>query len=199
MLGALADGPEGDPLLRSGARAGDHLFVTGPLGGRRPGCACCGPGPGPGDRTSEAAIRAYRRPVARLGEGEAARLSGATAAIDVSDGLVADLGHLAGSSGVGIELDDLPVADGATRPEALDGGEDYELVVATAARRLVAAFAAAGLRPPLAIGRCTDQRGEAPWTGALAGRRMAPPLLTGGPVRRPRSVGPGRSLSKPQR
>jgi thiamine-monophosphate kinase len=164
VFGSLGQGP--GPLLRSGARAGDRLFVTGPLGGSAAGLRLLRAGTGPGDRASEALIRAYRRPVARWVEGEAARLSGATAAIDVSDGLVADVGHLASSSGVGIELDDLPVADGATRPEALHGGEDYELVIATGRPGpLVAAFADAGLRPPLAIGRCTDQVG----TGTLDG------------------------------
>jgi thiamine-monophosphate kinase len=166
VFGSLGEGPGEDPLLRSGARAGDHLFVTGPLGGSAAGLRLLRAGPGPGDRTSEALVRAYRRPVARWGEGAAARRSGATAAIDVSDGLVADLGHLASSSGVGIELDDLPVADGATRLDALHGGEDYELVIATGRPDpLVGAFAAAGLRPPLAIGRCTDRVG----TGTLDG------------------------------
>jgi thiamine-monophosphate kinase len=166
VLGSIGAGPGEDPLLRSGARAGDHLFVTGPLGGSAAGLRLLRAGTGPGDPTSEALVGAYRRPRARWGEGQAARRAGATAAIDVSDGLVADLGHLAGSSRVGIELDDLPVADGATRPEALHGGEDYELVIATGRPDLMAgAFAAAGLRPPLAIGRCTDQMG----TGTLDG------------------------------
>ena len=49
--------------------------------------------------------------------------------IDVSDGLGADLGHLADASGVGFRLDVVPVADGATESQALGGGEDYELIV----------------------------------------------------------------------
>ena len=48
--------------------------------------------------------------------------------IDVSDGLCADLGHLADASGVGVALDQVPVGEGATLDEALTGGEDYELV-----------------------------------------------------------------------
>ena len=53
------------------------------------------------------------------------------AMIDVSDGLLADLGHVADASGVGFRLDRVPVSPGATIEEALGGGEDYELVVAT--------------------------------------------------------------------
>ncbi|HEX3460951.1 MAG TPA: hypothetical protein VHT49_08600, partial [Acidimicrobiales bacterium] len=102
-------------------------------------------------------LRAHRRPVARLEEGETARLAGADAAIDLSDGLVADIRHLARASGVGIDLGEVPVAPGATREEALGGGEDYELLVATGdPGRLQQGFAEAGLRPPIPIGRCTE-------------------------------------------
>jgi thiamine-monophosphate kinase len=104
---------DGEPVLRSGARDGDGVFVTGPLGA--------------------AAAASYRfgptwAPVARIAEGVAARRAGATAMIDVSDGFVADLGHLLDASGVGVVLDDVPVARGATREQALGGGEDYELI-----------------------------------------------------------------------
>jgi thiamine-monophosphate kinase len=88
-------------------------------------------------------------------------LSGARAAIDISDGLVADIRHLARASGVGIELDDLPVAPGSTTEEVLGGGEEYELIVATGdAGRMQHEFATAGLRPPIVIGRCTDDPGR---------------------------------------
>ena len=65
--------------------------------------------------------RADRRPMARLEAGETGRLAGASAAIDVSDGLASDLRHLGRSSGVGIALDRVPVADGASISEALLG------------------------------------------------------------------------------
>jgi thiamine-monophosphate kinase len=165
IMGTLRAETDQGPLLRSGARPGDGLFVTGPLGGSAAGLRflrlqdAAGP-------AAEALIRAYRRPVARLREGEAARIAGATAAIDISDGLTSDLGHLAASSGVGIELDAVPVADGATEEEALGGGEEYELLVATGDRHgLLSAFRAAGLRPPLAIGRCTEQVGQLTFRG----------------------------------
>ena len=71
-------------------------------------------------------------------------------------------GHVAEASGVGLELEagESVVVAGATRHEALAGGEEYELVLATPdPDGLVEAFRAAGLRPPLAIGRCTGEDG----------------------------------------
>lgn len=159
---------DASPLLRSGARPGHQLFVTGPLGRSAAGLRMLrdpagGSQVGTGVHPSGAAadlVRAHRRPVARLAEGEAARRSGASAAIDLSDGLVADLVHLAEASNVGVALDRVPVAEGATVEEALGGGEDYELVVATGAPDdLLAAFRAAELPPPLPLGRCTDRAG----------------------------------------
>ncbi len=165
VLGVLRVGSEHPPLLRSGANPGDRLFVTGPLGGSAAGLRLLRSG-ARGDEdatevTTPALVRSHRRPVARLHEGETARLSGAGAAIDISDGLVADSGHLARASGVGIALDRLPVVDGGTRAEALHGGEEYELLIATGEPdRLVEAFEAAGLRPPVPIGVCTAKLGE---------------------------------------
>ncbi len=123
-------------------------------------------GRAPTAKAGPASCRAYRRPAARLVEGETARHAGAGAAIDISDGLVADSGHLGRASGVGIALDALPVVDGATRDEALHGGEEYELLIATGdPDRLVRNFRAAGLRPPLPIGICTDRAGQATLDG----------------------------------
>ena len=102
------DGP--GPVLRSGARPGDGVFVTGPLG------------------EVAAAGYAVGRRRARLSEGQAARRAGATAMIDVSDGFAADLAHVLDASGVGVEVEHVPVADGATEAQALGGGEDYELL-----------------------------------------------------------------------
>ncbi|HTZ08165.1 MAG TPA: AIR synthase-related protein, partial [Acidimicrobiales bacterium] len=119
------------------------------------------------DGADAALVLAHRRPRARLAEGETARLAGCRALVDVSDGLAADLGHLASASGVGYRLDAVPVAEGATLDEALGGGEDYELVLATPdPEALVAAFAAAGLAPPLALGRCSADTAERTLAGA---------------------------------
>jgi len=100
---------------RAGARPGDLLVVTGPLG------------------AAGAAFRAGRlvRPPLRVEEG--CRLAAvATAMLDVSDGLAPDAGHLAARSGcrLAIELERVPLADGATL-EDLGFGEDYELLAAT--------------------------------------------------------------------
>ncbi|MGH9093271.1 MAG: AIR synthase-related protein, partial [Acidimicrobiales bacterium] len=103
--------------------------------------------------------------------GQAARAAGASAMIDVSDGLAIDLHRMADASGVGFRLDTVPVAPGATREEALGGGEDYELVVATAdPDALAGAFAAAGLRAPVVFGRCTGDPADRLLGGEPLGR-----------------------------
>jgi thiamine-monophosphate kinase len=96
--------------------------------------------------------------VARLVDGTVARLGGAHAMIDVSDGLALDLHRLADASGVGFQLGTVPVGEGATLDEALGGGEDYELLIAVAEADVVGLiddFAAAGLRKPWRIGAVT--------------------------------------------
>jgi thiamine-monophosphate kinase len=82
--------------------------------------------------------------------------------IDVSDGLALDLHRVADASGVGFELGDVPVAEGATLDEALGGGEDYELLIAVSAAgaaSLLDAFAADDLRAPIRIGSFTADPG----------------------------------------
>jgi thiamine-monophosphate kinase len=87
--------------------------------------------------------------------------------IDVSDGLAADLRHVADASQVGVVLERVPVAIGVNRvsndPEsmALGGGEDYELLFTAPDRDVVeSTFAERGLGKPLCIGRCTDDPGQ---------------------------------------
>jgi thiamine-monophosphate kinase len=166
-VGTLEGGPEPPALLRSGAAPGDTLFATGPLGGAAAALRELRRGAAPPFDLASL----FLRPRARIAEGEAARTAGASAAIDVSDGLVADAGHLGDASGVGIAFDEVPAEPGATLEDALYGGEDYELVVATGAPpRLVAAFEEAGLAAPLLIGRCTARSGER----TLAGEPLQP-------------------------
>jgi thiamine-monophosphate kinase len=182
-VGTLEAGSDPPALLRSGAAPGDTLFVTGPLGAAAAGLRLLrerstsreslGLARGPESALESDLEARFLRPRARLTEGEVARRAGASSAVDVSDGLAADVGHLGDASGVGIALDDVPVEPGASLEEALHGGEDYELVLATAdPSRLLAAFGAAGLEGPLRIGCCTAARGER----TLAGK----PLGSGG-------------------
>ena len=88
--------------------------------------------------------------------------------IDVSDGFAADLGHVADASGVGFELDHLPIAPGATRAEALGGGEDYVLVFC-APRDEAVRRSFAGLAPPHRLGVCIDD----PFRRVLDGEELA--------------------------
>jgi thiamine-monophosphate kinase len=131
---------DGDPVLRSGARPGNLLLVTGPLG------------------AASAALRERRampRVTPRVAEGTAARQGGATAMLDLSDGLLMDLRRLAEASEVGVVVDDVPVAGGATREDALGGGDDYELLFSAPS---LPAFP--GLAAPVVIGRCTADAAE---------------------------------------
>jgi thiamine-monophosphate kinase len=157
VLGTLDDGPR--PVTRSGAGPGDALFVTGPCGGSAAGLRLRRAG-----TRDHRLVEVHRRPVARLEEGLVARRAGATAMIDVSDGLGLDAHRMALASGVGLRLAVAgtgAVADGATADEAMGGGEDYELVMATGdPDGLLEGFAAAGLRPPIPLGRCTTDPAE---------------------------------------
>ncbi len=150
----------GPAVLRSGARPGDAVFVTGPLGGSAAGLRVLR-AQGPTAADPEGAARAHRRPEARLAEGRAARAAGATAMMDISDGLGLDAHRLARASGVGLALGEVPVAPGATPGEALGGGEDYELLIAAPDDgRLERTFASTGLRVPIRIGVCTSDPAE---------------------------------------
>ena len=133
-LTALGTVPEGQALRRSGAEAGHDLWVSGTLGDAALGLELL-----TGDLKLPAAamvflIDRYRRPQPRLALG--ARLRGvASAGLDVSDGLLADLGHILEASEVGatVEAERLPLslaARGApaTREAALTGGDDYEIL-----------------------------------------------------------------------
>ncbi|MGQ7245832.1 thiamine-phosphate kinase [Halomonas sp. V046] len=134
-------------LRRDGAKAGDILAVTGSLGGGAGGLKAWQQG----QRCLDDPLLArYLLPWPRLAAGQS--LAGlASAAIDISDGLLADLEHLVTASGLGAELDveALPLAEGlvarlgqsAARDAALGGGDDYELLVALAPARVARAQA----------------------------------------------------------
>ena len=96
VLGACTQ----SPVLRSGARAGDVLALAGRQGWAAGGLAVLGRG----FRSPRVLVDAYRRPEPPYDAGPAAADAGATAMIDVSDGLLADAGHLAADSGVAIDV-----------------------------------------------------------------------------------------------
>lgn len=130
-------------VLRSGARVGDVVVVTGALGGSAAGLRLTALRAMPNEK-QRALIRHHLRPLARVGEASVLARYGATAMIDVSDGLALDLSQLCTASGAGARIDvaSVPIEAGATLEDALSGGEDYELLAtlpdedaAAAARR----------------------------------------------------------------
>jgi thiamine-monophosphate kinase len=153
--------PEGTALLRSGARPGDEIWVSGAPGRAAQGLA---------HRQGRIALddpadclAALHRPQPRVALGLALREAGlATAAIDVSDGLLADLGHILTASGVAATLR-LAVSPEPTFAEQcfLSGGDDYELCFSTPAGRHeeVPALSASLSLPLTCIGRV--EAGEA--------------------------------------
>ncbi|HEY0240276.1 MAG TPA: thiamine-phosphate kinase [Friedmanniella sp.] len=131
------------PVRRSGARPGDVLAVAGQLGWAAAGLLVLSRG----FRSPRATIEVQRVPNVPYGQGAVAARAGATAMVDVSDGLLADLGHVARASGVSIDVDttrlEIPEAletvGAATRVDplllVLTGGEDHALVATFPAGR----------------------------------------------------------------
>jgi len=139
LYGTVPDDGLGPPLLRSAARPGDRVAVTGSLGRSAAGLKLLhGERQAPPEVLAELR-RAHNHPWPRVREGQALRAAGVRAALDISDGLAGDVGHMAQLSGVAVRLwaERLPVHPYVAQvfgeealPLALFGGEEYELVFA---------------------------------------------------------------------
>jgi thiamine-monophosphate kinase len=140
------------PLLRSGARPGDTVYVTGALGG--PGAALAALRQGRPDVPYRGR---FAHPVPRIAEARWLAANGATAAIDISDGLFADARHLAAASNVHltIEAERIPRIGGVAPFDALVSGEEYELLLTGRAIDARAFRERFGI-PLTAIGRVSD-------------------------------------------
>jgi len=166
---AIGEASRRKPLLRAGARLGDGVFVSGTIGDAALGLLVLKGG----IRTLPARHRRfladrYHLPEPRLGLGRA--VAGlATSAMDISDGLVGDLGHICAASGRGAEIDlaAVPVSPAAKAAGArhaltrITGGDDYELLFTAPARaesRLRAIAKKAGV-PIARIGHIVARRG----------------------------------------
>jgi thiamine-monophosphate kinase len=203
VVGRLTD-PDA-AVRRDGAAAGETVAVTGEVGGAAAGLLLLERDDlaGAVDADTGAALRRrHLQPAPRLSAGAALAAAGASAMIDVSDGVAADAAHLAAARGVGveIELDRVPVqagvvevADAAGRDPndlALGGGEDYELLAVLPASRVdeaVRATSAAGV-PLTPIGLTTAERGV---RIRVAGGFRQPPPGFDHLWRRPTHGGPG--------
>jgi thiamine-monophosphate kinase len=183
---AIGKVPAGEAVLRRGAKPGDLLCVSGTLGDAALGLAVLQGKLEAGAADRQFLADRYRLPQPRVALGQ--RLRGlAHAMIDISDGLVADAGHLADASGVGMDIEAvrLPLSDAARaaiarQPErlraALAGGDDYELLFAAPpeARAALAALAQEQAVPLAAIGTVAAGAGGVRVRDA-AGRIMSVP------------------------
>ena len=168
-------------LRRDAATVGDAVAVSGTPGASAAGLALIEAGR-EAEPSAAALLAAHRRPVARVALGRAAVDAGVGCAIDVSDGLLQDLGHIAERSEVGVEIDveALPLHPAAVallgerraRDLALGGGEDFELALTGPADLLV------GLSTPellvTVIGRVVDDHPGDAWAIESDGERYEP-------------------------
>jgi thiamine-monophosphate kinase len=176
----------GELVTRGGASSGDLVAVTGELGGAAAGLRLLeGVAPsGLSEQTAEALRSRQLEPQPRLAEGRALAASGATAMIDISDGLGADAGHIAEESGLRLEidLDSLPLAAGVREVADAGGedplelatgaGEDYELLACLPEESIESARAAVAEAGGTltAIGRCVPGQGVK--LSAASGREL---------------------------
>ena len=171
--------PAGEALLRSGARPGDDLYVSGTLGDARAALEVFRGTLSVDGAAFESLRRAMEQPTPRIALGQALR-GIATSAIDVSDGLLGDLGHILRRSNVSAALDvdalprsavlqALPLA--LQRDYTLAGGDDYELVFTAPAASAAAVMQAARSTHTevTRIGRIVERRADTPALRLLDG------------------------------
>jgi thiamine-monophosphate kinase len=171
---ALGEAPRGKMLRRAGAAVGDDIWVTGTIGDAALGLRVARDDDlGLNEKQRAAVIARFRVPEPRAKFG-ASLIGVAGACLDVSDGLIADLGHMSDVSAVGIEIDAALVpfsaaasaalaAGRATVADLLTGGDDYELAIAApaAARKRLQALAAQTKTKLSRIGRVVHGAGVA--------------------------------------
>lgn len=176
IVGSL---PRGAALTRAGAQAGDSVFVSGTLGDARAALDYLSTPAALLDDAQRFFLRRYYEPTPRLEFGRALR-GLASAAIDISDGFAADLGHILARSDIGAEIDTrrLPLSGALrTRVEAIDfalhGGDDYELCFTAPPqhRAAIVECARATAVPITEVGRVVAEHGLFTW--AEQGRRVA--------------------------
>jgi thiamine-monophosphate kinase len=172
-------------LTRAGGRPGDDVYVTGTLGDGAAGIALIKERVAAAAGSAEAALeRRFYRPTPRIAEGRALRAL-ASAAIDVSDGLLADLGHLctASACGAALEAEAIPLSAelAAVCPpqlaltNALTGGDDYELCFSAPRERAAAVTAALA-----ALGTPVRKIGALVAGSGVAVRRNGEPFVPAG-------------------
>jgi thiamine-monophosphate kinase len=160
MVDVCAIGTCDGPVRRAGARAGDGLWLTGELGGPRLALRAWESGARPAAEVA----RRFARPDARIAAGLWLATHGATAMIDISDGLASDARHLAAASTVGVEilLERVPCFLGADPLVAIASGEEYELLAAmppSFGTPQAQAFQELLDLPLTRVGRCTAGEG----------------------------------------
>lgn len=161
-------GHAAEPLSRAGARAGDGVYVTGRFGGPAAALKALREG----ERPDPVSRFRFAHPVPRIREALWLAEHRAHSAIDVSDGLLADVLHIAHASNVRItlDLDDLPTLGGMSPADAARSGEEYELVVTAPHGLDTAAFEDEFGAPLTQIGRV--ESGRAGVMATAAGERV---------------------------